>query len=460
MATISSSTSAVFTASGLASGMDTASIVDKLVQLESAPIAQLQTQQAALRTQLSTLGTIVSKLGALRDAATALQTNGVLAASVASSNTTFSAVPGSSAIAGRYAVQVQALARAAQARSAAFASSTSPVAGGTLSLTIQGAATPYTIKIVDGTSLSDVAAQIRASGAPISATVLSDGTASYLSLTNRDTGFPITGAAADALKISFTADAGATGKDPALAITTEAQNAKLTVDGLTMYRTSNTVSDAIPGTTLTLKSLGAQEDLVVATDPDGTAKKLQQFVTAYNDVVKLVQGQLSPTKDTDRAKTLAGDRAIRDLQSRLQRLTSTSVPELASRTVRSLADLGVKTARDGTLSIDTTTLTNALQRDPQAANAVFGTATTGLGAVVSDLVDAEVRSGTGVLTSDQKRLNDTISSLDLRIEAQQRRVESYRATLVAQFTAMEKTVSSLKAISAFLTSQDKSSSSS
>lgn len=439
-----------FTASGLASGMDTSSIIDSLVQLQSRPISLLQSQQAALKTQLSSVASIVSKLQALRTASEALRTGGVLAVTSASSNTTFSAAPSSSATAGRYSVQVQALARAAQARSAAFASSDAPVAGGTLDLTVQG--TAYSVTIGDGTSLADVAAQIRASGAPVTATVLSSGTSTYLSLTARDTGYPLTGLPADALAVSFTPIVGATGQVPGFAITQTAQNAVVSVDGLALTRTSNTISDAVPGTTLTLKSLGAQEELVLASDAEGTKAKLQQFVSAYNDVIKLVQTQLAPTADTDRTKTLTGDRAVRDLQYQLQRLTSTTVPGLA--TVRSLADLGVKTARDGSLSIDDKTLTAAIARDPQAVNDVFTSQTTGLGAVVKSLVDLQLQSDTGSLTLDQKRLNTTVARLDDQIEAAQLRVDKYRATLVAQFTAMETTISSLKSVSAFLSSQE------
>jgi flagellar hook-associated protein 2 len=446
--TVSSSTSATFTASGLASGLDTATIVDKLVQLESAPITLMQNRQAALKTQLSTMGSIISKLSALRDASTALATNGVLGVTSASQNATFTATPSSGSNAGRYSVQVLSMARAAQARSAAFASGSAPVQGGTLSLTVQG--TAYSIDVADGTALSDVAAAIRASGAPITATVLSDGTSSYLSLTNRDTGYAIGGQPADALSFSFTPAAGATGQALGLASTTTAQNAQISVDGLTLTRQSNTISDAIPGTTLTLKTAGAAEDVVLTTDPGTTKTNLQKFVDAYNGVMQLLHQQLAPPADADRSTLLVGDSAVRGLQAQLQRLTSTTVTGLG--TVRTLADLGIKTAQGtSALSIDLTTLTAAIQRDPQAVNQIFSNATSGVGAVVDSLVDAQVQSGTGTLTVDQKRINTAISDLDDQIASTQRRVDAYRQNLIAQFTAMEKTVSSLKAISAYLT---------
>jgi len=369
---------------------------------------------------------------------------------VVSSNTAFSAAAGASAAAGRYSVRVDALARAAKWRSAGFASPAAPVAGGTLLLTVMGK--DYgPVAIADGSSLADLAYAIRQSGAPVSAAVLSDGTRSYLSLTARDTGHAGV-AQADALRVAFTPDAGATGQDPAFAEIEAARNAAFEVDGLPFTRASNSVSDAIPGTTLTLRAEGAPaEDLVLANDPDTTRARLQQFVDAYNAVMRLVQKQLVVPKGSDRSATLTGDSAVRDLQSQLQRLTSTVVPGLD--TVRSLADVGVKTARDGSISLDAGGLTAAMARDPSAVNALFSSAGSGLAALVKSTVQAEVRAGDGVLSLRQRGLNDGISRLDAQIASMERRLDAFRQNLIARFTAMERIVSEMKAVGNFLTSQ-------
>src|SRR5512142_661273 len=102
---LSSSSTATFTASGLATGMDTSSIIDSLVQLESKPIDRLKSQQADFKTQVSSLGSLISKLSALSTAADDLGTNGVFASKVTSTHTTFSVTPGTAATAGRYSVQ-------------------------------------------------------------------------------------------------------------------------------------------------------------------------------------------------------------------------------------------------------------------------------------------------------------------------------------------------------------------
>ncbi|HYG67295.1 MAG TPA: flagellar cap protein FliD N-terminal domain-containing protein, partial [Anaeromyxobacteraceae bacterium] len=170
---------ATFRAGGLASGMDTSAIIDQLVELESRPLDLLAKRKSAFQAQVSALGDIASRLGALQTAAKSLGDDGVLAATVASTNTGFSAAPGSGAVAGRYAVTVQELARASKWRSGAFAS-TDRVAGGTLSLRVQGVDLPA-ITIADGATLGEVADAIRGSGAAVSAVVLNDGTSSYLS---------------------------------------------------------------------------------------------------------------------------------------------------------------------------------------------------------------------------------------------------------------------------------------
>ncbi|GAO04641.1 flagellar filament capping protein FliD [Anaeromyxobacter sp. PSR-1] len=441
---------ASFRAGGLASGMDTNAIVDQLVKLESRPLDQLRQRQAAFRTQISALGDVISSLSTLAAAAADLGDHGVLSTQVRSGPKAFSAAPGSDAIAGSYRVAVTALAQPAKWRSAAFAPGAG-VAGGTLRLTVQGAAIPP-IAVADGASLADVAYAIRQSGAPVSAVVLDDGTSSWLSVTARDTGHPLGGTPADALSIAFTADAGAAGQAPGLAEVQAARNAQVQVDGLTFTRTGNVIADALPGVTLTLGAEGGPaEDLVLGTDADGTQARLQKLVDAYNGAMRLVQRHLAVAKDSDRATTLAGDSTLRSLQARLQRVLVTEVPGLAG--VRTLADLGVKTARDGSLSVDAATLASALSRDPAAVNALFSTPGTGLAAVVRSLVTDHTRAGDGALVLRQEGLGRTVKDLDGQAAALQLRIDAFQQNLIRQFTAMENTVSGLKSIGNFLASQ-------
>jgi flagellar hook-associated protein 2 len=449
------------TTGGLASGIDTNSLIDKLVQLQSRPLEMARTRQSGFRSQISILGDLASKLGALETAAKGLSSGGVLGLKASSTHTGFSAVPASGAVAGSYRIQVTELAQAAKERSLALATG-QLVAHGTIQLTVQG--TSYSVSVgKDGgdadpandqpATLEDVAHALRTS-APVSAVVITNGTQRYLSVTPLQSGHPAAGAAA-ALSIGYTR-IGTTGEtlafDPLAKQT--ARNATFTVDGLEFSRQSNVVSDALPGTTLTLKAKGgAAEDLVLDNDPEATKAKLQGFVDAYNGVLRIVQRELAVTDKTNRATTLAGDATLRSLQGRLQKLVSSKVTE--NGLVRTLADVGLKTqTSDGSLTIDSTALAGAIARDPAALNGLFSTATTGLQALTSTLVQDFTRSGDGHLTARKDSLDQAAKRIDADLIRMQARVDSYRENLVKQFTAMEEAVSKMKSSGSFLAMQD------
>jgi flagellar hook-associated protein 2 len=447
-----------FRAGGLASGLDSNLIIDKLIELESRPIDLMKQRQSAMKSQISAIADIKSKLSDLASIAKTLGTSGSVATKVSSTQTGFDVVTGAGAVAGRHTVQVTRLAAAAAARSQGFTSSTAPVQGGTLAFTVQGK--DYNITIADGAELADVAFQIRQTGAPISATVVSDGTQSYLSLISNVTGNPKTGVAL-AFTETSTGVLGQPLKHPDQVahpfIFQEAIDAELTVDGLTgIVRSSNSVGDIIPGVTLNLKALTATEEtLVIGNDVEGTKTNIQKFVDSYNTVFKLIQTQLASTPGSDRATSLSGDPSIRSLQAALQGLltknTLTSAINDFSGNIRSLADIGVKTARDGSITLDTKVLTTALNNDADAVNELFSRATTGLATVTDTTINRYNNFVDGVLATRTKGLQASVTKMDDQIAKMQMRVEMKRTELINQFTAMEKIVSSLKSTGNFLT---------
>jgi flagellar hook-associated protein 2 len=439
-----------FSVGGLASGLDTTSIIDGLTKLEQQPLDALRTQQNGFRTQVSMIGQLVSKIATLQAAAKTLSDSGTVGVKTTSTNADFNATATSKAQAGTYTVSVQGLASSAQDRSAAFASDTAPVKGGTLALTVQGVSyDPITIS--DGESLSDVAGDIRALGAPISAVVLNDGTRSYLSITNLTTGF--TGAdASTALQINETST-GSTGQSLGLTSTHDATNAAFTVDGLAFTRQSNTVTDAVNGTTLTLKGqTNTKEALTLEYDTAATTANLQGFLNAYNDIINTATTDLAQGGgNTDRNATLAGDSTLRSLIASAQQLMTTSV---GSGSVRTLADLGIKTNfQDGTLSIDSARLTTVLQSNSAAVNNIFSQTGTGIGAATQTLSDLYTNIVDGLFTSRAQNLNTRIKQMDGDADQMQIRVDEFKTNLTAQFTAMEQIVSGLKSAGSFLTQQ-------
>lgn len=433
--------------SSSASGLDTTSIINQLVQIESQPISALQKKQTNLKSQATQLGSIAGQLSSFNDAAQALAA-GVVQVGITGSYSGFSAAADSSAGAGNYSVQVTALAQAAKARSQGFAAGGSLLSGGTLHFDTGGAG--YDVTITDGTALSDLVAQINAAGAPVNAAIISDGTRSYLSLSNRNTGFAPTGTAAQALAITFTAAGGSANADLAFSSVQTAANATLTVDGLPVTSQSNDVSSVIPGVTLTLRALtSAPESLTLNNDQAATAKSLQTFVDTYNRLVSTLESQLNVAPGSDRSATLAGDASVRGLQQQLQALFSASVPGLSQ--VRSLADLGITTQKDGTITLDTKKLNAALALDPDAVNQVFSKASTGVAATSKSLLAQYTDPIGGVFTLAQQGYTKSVKDLDGQVLAAQQHAAQYRTLLVAQFSAMESIVSGFKSASQYLT---------
>ena len=275
--------------------------------------------------------------------------------------------------------------------------------------------------------------------------MLFDGQSSYLSITKRDTG-------SGPLVVTETST-GSTGRALGVPeLQTSGLDATLTVDGLPIVSSSNVITGAIPGTTLTLKSKGLDaENLTLQNDVAGTKAKLKTYVDAYNSVIQVVQQQLSPAANTDRTASLAGSSTLRSLQQTLQAFGSQQVPGLGS--IRTLADVGVKTNRDGTLSIDDAVLGSALASSPDALNSLFTTASTGIGATMGAFTDQYVKPGTGLLALAQSGLSTRAKQMDDNATQIQARLDAYRATLQSQFAAMEQIVSQLKNTGSFLTSQ-------
>ncbi len=441
-------TESQFRASGIASGIDTAFLVEELTKLQRVPLDRLAKRQTAFTRQVSSLGDISSKLTALQTAAKKISTEGGLGVRATGTPTSFSVVPGTSAAAGRYEVTVNTLATNARALSAGVTSGTE-IKAGTMTLSIQDS--DYAIAISEGATLQDIANSIKESGAAVSAVVLNDGSKDFLSIVRKDSGHTLGTAANEALAIS-TSYTGAAGEEVAFAIT-DPTNAQFSVNGLTFNRTSNTVADAIPGTSLTLKVQGGpMETVQLDNDTSKTADNLKGFVDAYNSVMKTLSDNLKPAANTDRQQTLAGDGSLRSLQRSLQGVVTNMVGGMSN--VRTLADLGLKTSQlDGTLSIDNAALSKALDRDSEALNKIFSTATSGVAAVTEDLVKRYTNTTDGILTNRRNGINAQVRGMGSQMEKMEIRIESFRTALINQFTAMEKTMAGLRATGSYLSSQ-------
>jgi len=433
-------TSPLFQAGGLASGLDTNAIVNGLITAESGPLNRIKQRQDDYNVQISTLGTLVGQLQALQTATSALATNGVVSIQPTSTNSDFS-VTGSARVEGTYTINVQQVAKEAKMRSASFTSAqdAAVVPDGNLKFAIDGTNT-VTIDTT-GKTLSDVAEAINQSISGLNASVISTTTGYYLNVARKDTGFATTAGAALTVV-----------SDPGLGLTLRqsAQNAKLTIDGLTVERKSNTISDVVTGSTLHLTGASnIDREVTFAADSANTEAALNTFVTAYNTVSATVRSQLVTDPTVAYGDTLLNHTAMATIQSNMQRMLSQVVAPSGS--VRILADLGLELQQDGTLSLNTAALDKAIATNPGAVNGIFSTSTTGIGDIVRKLVTTQTSVVSGALTSQQKSLRSSIADLDTRAAEMQNNLDMERTRLVTQFTAMEQLISGFTSAGSYLT---------
>ncbi|HQZ02153.1 MAG TPA: flagellar filament capping protein FliD [Thauera sp.] len=449
-------------AAGVGSGLDVASIINQLMAVERQPLARLQDQQKSYQSKLSAFGQVQSAMSKLQDAATALTKSATFSATKASAGDTkaFTVSSGASAQTGSYGIEVEQLARAQRVASSA---TTAPSVGeGTLTISLgryaeDGSFTAAadgekTISLAAGASLSDLRAAINDADAGVSAQIINNGTIDQLVISSKDTG------AAQAFRLSGTGalagfgyDAG--NADPGLATIQSAQDARLSIDGLAITRSSNTVSDAIEGVTLSLvKPTEGETAVTVARDDDTAKKAIDEFAKAYNELNTLIRSQTSYNAETKKAGTLNGDSSMRSIQSQLRTALGNPISGLSG--AKMLSDAGISFKTDGSMSVDSTKLTEALADPSKKIGELFA----GNGTVDGFAKSMETRLkgmlGTdGLLSARTEGINSTIKSFDLRIETMEARLVKIEARYSAQFTALDAAMSSMNTTSAFLTQQ-------
>lgn len=378
---------------GVGSSLDVNSIVRQLMQVEQQPLTALATKEAKFQAQLSAYGSLKGALSTFQTAVAALANPAKFSAVSASlaDTTVAGASASSTAAAGSYSLTVTTLAQSQKLKSAAFAATSDTLGSGTLTISFgtysAGAFTlnpdkaSKTIAIATGqSSLSGVRDAINAANIGISANIVNDGTGNRLVITSKDSG------AANALRITVADDDltntdtsglsqlaynAATGGTMNLVETVAAQNAALIIDGIAISKASNTITDAIQGVTLNLlKVTTTATTLAVARDTAATQTAVQSFVTAYNNVNKIITDLSKYDLVNKKAAILTGDSALASLKSQLRGVFNTAL-STAGGGLTNLADIGITFQRDGTLALDSTKLNTVLSNATKDVSTLF-----------------------------------------------------------------------------------------
>ncbi len=435
----------ITTFSGLATGIDTASIVTQLVQVERIPITRLQGTQGNLRSISQRVGNMVSLMDAMKEKAEALDSReeSLPSAVTSSDEDSVGVTATGGASLGSFAVSVSQLATAERTYSDGVAAKDQTGLFNTGRLRIRVGSDPWTDIMVDNSStMESIVSDINSSGLDVTAGILFDGTNYRISVTGNNTG-----AAND---IDFRENWGLQiGLDKAANEVVTAEDAAFTVDGFAMTRENNTVVDAIPGVELDLKAVTSSDVTVnISRDSEALETNVQEFLDAYNAVMSAINAEFTFSGEARVGDSLSGDSTLRGLQSRLRVLTSSEITGLSSN-YATLRSVGISSNSDGTLDLDSEELASALADDPEAVSALFRDDTfsgiEGFMPQFAALVDEYTDSTDGLLSTKIDGIGDRIDDIDDQIGRMELNVEAYEARLRAQFTAMEQLVGSLQA---------------
>jgi flagellar hook-associated protein 2 len=427
-------------------GINVQSVVSEIQSAESGQLTAWQADQATLQTQSNDLTSINTDLSNLAAAANALSNPvGVMSEMSATSSEALivGATAQNGATAGNYTVVVNSLASTGTLYTDEVANANTSIlpAGqstGNLQLQIGGTGgTTANIAITAGsndtltTLATSINAQSTANNWGITASVVTDANGARLAIYSQASG------SAGALAVA--SNTTTTTFEPPVGGT----NAEITVNGIPYASTTNTVTGAIPDVTLNLVTgdPGTPVQVSVGADTTDITNEIGNFVSAYNTVIGDLNTQFTANSATNQEGPLGYDSALRALQSSLLNdATYTTSDSLSTSSgINNLAALGITMNNDGTLSLNSSTLSSALSSNPAAVQNFFQNAnSTGfannLNTDLTNLTDPT----TGILNLDLAQNQTQQSALASEIS-------DFQANLASQQTALDQEFSQVNA---------------
>lgn len=432
--------------------IDITSTVNKLLTPQTNSLTSLIFQD---QTNISDYGQLQSTLNSFDSALQAFMANVYTA--TPSTSGIISAVTSSTSSPGDYNIVVNQLAQSQTLVTGSEASASSSIGGGSpTTLTFQFGTTSGSIFTPDpsqssqtitidssNNSLQGIANTINAANIGVTANVSYNGTGYQLSLTGNNTGD------SNSMSISVSGDSTlqntlsyVPGGLEAMTQTTAAQNASIVVNGVTNSSATNAFDSAIPGTTITASMLGTT-NLNIAQDAV-TSTTINNFVTAYNNM-QLTLNNLNNAN-------FEGNVTIANLQSTIVATLNSMQDALVNSPYSSLAQIGITTQQDGTLTVDQNALHTALTTNPRNVAKIF----TNNGFGIADRLDSQLQSylgSGGSIATDISNSNQSIYNNQYLQSQANFGLGIQKNTLIDQYTALNAYLSNARSVSLLLQNQ-------
>jgi flagellar hook-associated protein 2 len=455
--------------SSVGSGIDFGIIRDAILTDRSRPITLMQSKASDYSSRIDALKQLNTALATLTGSAEALTNRdlGTGRSTATGDATILTATATSSAALGNFDINVTRLASNLSQASRSYSSTTAPVLAGTageatFELRKGGAATGGISFTIDSTNntLEGLRDAINAKNAGVTASIVDvkgDGTGQQIVLSSKDSGASgrVELVETTAVSTGTLADLNIRSLNPPDGDTAKL-DAALTVNGLGITRSTNSISDAVTGVTFNLKKAGATS--LGVTQSTEIENKLRAFINAYNAVQDFVSGQYKKDAKSRPTGILAGDSTLRNVQQQLRDVVGATSTDNGGA-FKSLTELGITRGDDGKLTLDSTVFNDKLKNNSDDVKAlIFGktdhnkgifqklqTASFGL----SDSVSGSVQTAISGYQSSLKNLNDTISN---RLEA----INRLKTSLSKQFSVADAAIGQLNGQGSALTNIIKS----
>lgn len=439
----------LLSSAGIGSGLDVTAIIDSIMAVESRPLQVLDGKRALYTTQISAYGELIAGVSSFQSAVDKLNTAEAFNIyKTASSNTDIVDITStSSPDIGSFAVEVSRLSEAHKMSSDSKLDSAT--FGGTAGdeLTIQVGADVDDIVTVDlstALTLTGIRDAINddADNPGVSATIVTgDSNMQRLVITSDTTGED------SALSLSY----GGTINSATLNLATvndiggdtSLLNSEFIVDGFTITRQNNTISDVIAGVTFELKAedVGNEHTISVTRDDAALETLVKSFATAYNAVGTSVQSL--------RDGALGTNSMLSSIDNQISRILNT---EATAGALSVLNDVGLSIDKKGVMSLDSEVFTAAIATSYDDVATLFTAEDDGFANRLSTLVDNWIGTG-GLISSRSDGLNARIDELADRQLEIERNLVIIEARYRTQYSALDTLVSNFQSTSAFLTSQ-------
>lgn len=414
--------------SGSALGLD--SIMENLTKVEDSKVDAYKTRQQSTETKISSYGTLKSSLDSIKTAGEALKSTSLYKnASVAGTAQSLGVQATDRAAAGNYSVEISQLAQAKSASSEAVSDKTSSLGSGSLSLKV--GSQEATIDVQD-TSLEGMRDAINNAkdqdnkSLGVTATIINDGKGYRLAVSSKETG------ADNAFEMSATGDDQLSSLVNGMQTKIDAKNAQFSINGVSIEKSSNTVSDAVEGLTIDLAATTTgPETFNVANNDQPAVTAINQFVTAYNQFVTTSNNMTILNRDdASNSGPLMGDSGLRSMQSQLRGALT------GSQDKGTLLDMGIS-FKDNKLVVDNDKLTKALASDDKTAFNVLN-GKDGNGGLITDVTSAidNMTGKQGAYTTAKAALEARSKNQTQQIDAATERRDATLARYKSQFTKL------------------------